>query len=420
MKKSILVHNIGHHDLLLLIKDSENAVESMLPKSFGFDSICTWLNEFEISNLFSSGKIDNDELYFAKNSQLLIPDNILKKIELLKKFKDSKDSLTLVGLKFPIIYPVVHEWINDSADWENELLIMSSAPEERSLSGSATNGVAELSKLFIEYAHPRTTVTLLEPFKYDPFRHDDLTVHLDKLKEYVNNLRTALVEATNEYSNDPEEWQNLFRVFLSVNTGTVPLITGIHASLRNYEPVHIYVSKARQRAKASFLLGASKIDFNTYEHKQSKKVKDASPEIRSITKEMLKWKDDFCRKERDPFWHRKGKKAVLAVLAYRDDNNRTQYTRSCNLEVSLPTGSLCAERNAIGSVLAKMPYIHRNDFLMIAVLSLIDHKGSHLNPIAPCGVCNEWLLKFAEVNPDFKVLSYNDPSCNLVYIKQLM
>jgi hypothetical protein len=26
-----------------------------------------------------------------------------------------------------------------------------------------------------------------------------------------------------------------------------------------------------------------------------------------------------------------------------------------------------------------------------------------LNPIAPCGACNEWLRKIAEVNPDFKV-----------------
>ncbi len=26
-----------------------------------------------------------------------------------------------------------------------------------------------------------------------------------------------------------------------------------------------------------------------------------------------------------------------------------------------------------------------------------------LNPIAPCGACNEWLRKIAEVNPEFKV-----------------
>jgi hypothetical protein len=29
-----------------------------------------------------------------------------------------------------------------------------------------------------------------------------------------------------------------------------------------------------------------------------------------------------------------------------------------------------------------------------------------LNPIAPCGACNEWLKKIAETNPDFKVRCY--------------
>jgi cytidine deaminase len=41
-----------------------------------------------------------------------------------------------------------------------------------------------------------------------------------------------------------------------------------------------------------------------------------------------------------------------------------------NLEVSMPTGSLCSERNAIGNALAANPGLTRKDMFGIAVLSL--------------------------------------------------
>jgi len=420
LKKSILVHNIGHHDLLLLIKNSNNDISSMLPSSYGFHSISTWLNKIDIGNLISSGVIRNDELYFPEESPLPIQGKILKKIELLNDFQHSNTPLSLVGLKFPIISSVVNEWLSNSPDCENELLVMSSSPAEKELKATATDGIAEILMHFVNEKHPTITVTLSPPFKNNPFLHNDLTAHLDVMKSFINKARNSLVKITNKQLDDPEAWQNLFQVFLSINTGTVPLITGIHSALRNYKPIHIYVTKARQRAKVGISLEANKLDFNTYEHTQAKNLEDMSSEIQSITKEMIIWKNDFTKKKRDDFWHRKGHKAVLAILSFKDKNGKIQYTRSCNLEVSLPTGSLCAERNAIGSALAQHPDIRRNDFLMIAVLSLIDQEGNHINPLAPCGVCNEWLLKFAEVNPDFKVLSYSNPNCDSVYVKQLM
>jgi cytidine deaminase len=39
-----------------------------------------------------------------------------------------------------------------------------------------------------------------------------------------------------------------------------------------------------------------------------------------------------------------------------------------------------------------------------------------LNPLKPCGACNEWLKKIAESNPDFKVLTFTDAQCNGVYV----
>merc|ERR1712196_696724 len=42
-------------------------------------------------------------------------------------------------------------------------------------------------------------------------------------------------------------------------------------------------------------------------------------------------------------------------------------------------------------------------------------EGNDLNPLKPCGACNEWLKKIAEVNPNFKVLTFTDPDITGVF-----
>lgn len=41
------------------------------------------------------------------------------------------------------------------------------------------------------------------------------------------------------------------------------------------------------------------------------------------------------------------------------------------------------------------------------------------NPLKPCGACMEWLKKIAEVNPDFKVITFTDYHCGGVYIEDV-
>lgn len=41
------------------------------------------------------------------------------------------------------------------------------------------------------------------------------------------------------------------------------------------------------------------------------------------------------------------------------------------------------------------------------------------NPLKPCGACMEWLKKIAEVNPDFKVITFTDSTCSGVYIEDV-
>lgn len=42
-----------------------------------------------------------------------------------------------------------------------------------------------------------------------------------------------------------------------------------------------------------------------------------------------------------------------------------------------------------------------------------------VNPLKPCGACMEWLKKIAEVNPDFKVITFTDTRCEGVFIEDV-
>ena len=64
------------------------------------------------------------------------------------------------------------------------------------------------------------------------------------------------------------------------------------------------------------------------------------------------------------FWLRKTRKPVLAVLCVRKKGKTGrghEFYRGVNLEVSMPTGSLCSERNVIGTALACDPTLRRAD-----------------------------------------------------------
>ena len=49
----------------------------------------------------------------------------------------------------------------------------------------------------------------------------------------------------------------------------------------------------------------------------------------------------------------KALKPVIAVLAVQTSNGKVKLYRGTNMEVSMPTGSLCAERNVIGTALGE-------------------------------------------------------------------
>jgi hypothetical protein len=71
--------------------------------------------------------------------------------------------------------------------------------------------------------------------------------------------------------------------------------------------------------------------------------------------------------ELETFWLRKTRKPVLSVLLVRKRGDpRVKLYRGVNMEVSMPTGSLCAERNVIGTALAADFTLQRDGLRMIA------------------------------------------------------
>ena len=43
-----------------------------------------------------------------------------------------------------------------------------------------------------------------------------------------------------------------------------------------------------------------------------------------------------------------------------------------------------------------------------------------INPLEPCGTCREWLLKIAEANPNFRVVTFASVACKEIYVKRVL
>ena len=108
------------------------------------------------------------------------------------------------------------------------------------------------------------------------------------------------------------------------------------------------------------------------------KVDQTDSTVKLVVAEIIRFKEEFELIRGDPsietdlssFWLRKTKKPVLAVLLVQKPGQRPKLYRGTNMEVSMPTGSLCAERNVIGSALADDLTLRRQDLKVIAVYSV--------------------------------------------------
>ena len=269
-----------------------------------------------------------------------------------------------------------------------------------------------------------------------------LTADRENIRFVHQVLRPAIdKERANLGSHDHigEKWCKYFQLAISLCGGTHARLSAIKQGLRSFEPdmlhmIHLDTLWSQYPDLNEIKLNddVEYIPFNDMERYPAMKVNELNDNsLIQIVNEMKKWRNEYLsnginnkNSEIYNFWLRKSHQPVLAVLMIEkhDSNKRFKFFRGCNMEVSMPTGSLCAERNAVGTALSCDPSIKRNEFKMIAVLALPQverpHHDSHsengncgagesgrygmhnnsnfepnlsddVNPRGPCGCCQE-------------------------------
>ncbi|KAF4324344.1 hypothetical protein BBO99_00001890 [Phytophthora kernoviae] len=435
------------------------------------------------------------------------------------------DRVGITAVYFPLVALLLPKWTKVLEEFQSEgsrqlvyLISGAGIPRnvEHSRSGNSTESTAQLIVLFVHQYYPMTAIQVHSGSNI--FRFDDNVQFMTReLRPLLEAHRETLVDRCGE------AWKSHFHVTIAYADGPPARLSALNASLRMYKPsyLHIWQLKTFWHERK---LSIADVDFHSFENIEASPCVSPSKSdtmTQKVVHEMRLFRDQFLAAEHEgevaSFWLRKSRKPVLAVLLIEKpatvagEQPTIIVQRGMNCEVSMPTGSLCAERNAIGSALASDPTLTRRSLKMIAVLGLnlaefatstsnevlpirihlgsagsiqsasaatktepqvpsipiprvnggggtgrgkrasSENKNANLlsprkpkrprtfsfdeaaveqmvragsapdrNPLAPCGACKEWLVKIAEANPSFRVVTFENSRCRNVYIKQLM
>ncbi len=175
------------------------------------------------------------------------------------------------------------------------------------------------------------------------------------------------------------DWRQSVSVTYSFADGSAARSHAIQAALRPYRPTYFHFWQLKTFWHESKITDED-IEVHSFEEMETvpaMAVNQAPDTVMMAVNEMKAYRKDFLetlkvggRSDLKAFWLRKTGKPVLAVLLVQKPGGKYVLYRGTNMEVSMPTGSLCAERNVIGTALANDPGLKREDLLLVAVLSL--------------------------------------------------
>lgn len=430
LETTVLVHNIGHHDAYALV-GSEGSdpvlhrVEGIGSKSYGEAML---------------GALDSGAHELSADPgpvSMVSPPAALgwnaRKVRDRLSDRRGKSEMTAAphvhGLCFPLVDAAVQKLLQQESLRSLHVVLVSSGPRGRTQgAGKSTEAIARLMVHHLAARFPNVEVHHVHRDREQPFAADGTADDMRAVDARIRAIRRGVVD------EHGEDWQDHFSVFLSANTGTVSIISAMLEGVRPHRPSLVHIRDAYrwpERDGVPALPEARLLDHDHYAQRPARPAKQVDEEAAQFAiRQMRAWMKEYTQQRpvragamtpdgqppdpEDAFWFRKGQKEVLAVLVVRDRGTGTLHAhRAVNLEVSLPTGTLCAERNAIGSAFAARPKMRRGDIEAVAVLSL-DEK---LKPrLGPCGACTEWLRKVAEINPDFRVVTFNDLACTQVFV----
>jgi cytidine deaminase len=413
----------------------------------------------------------------------------------------------VLGIYFPLIALLVTKWIHISAGLSScndfvgsprskkviYLVTGSGTPWnlKHELTGNSTKVTAQLIQKYLEWYFPDIETHVVDGggriFRYDA----NVEFVNKRLKPRIEEHRRRLAAA------HADRWGDYFHLTVSLSDGAPARVAAINAAFREFKPDCLHTWRVKtfwHEWPCRTGISNADLEFHRFEKLEAAPSYPRSRlgrATQAITNEMVVHKASFeqlceatanskgaLRNELGSFWLRKSKQPVLSVLMVQKSSQAAPiFFRGFNCEVSMPTGSLCAERNAIGTALATDPTLCRSDLKMIAVLAMgpIDAHGKivssgekvddeeliHMadndddderetrereskrqkkshgaaaarsiasdckpsetrNPIAPCGACAEWLKKIAEVNPDFKIITFTDSTCDRVYVRSVL
>lgn len=419
-----LVHNIGHHDVYLLACHDDGEFTAR-PRGLGVQTLTEPLSESVEVGEWEPTALDGRPHGVHLAHPIEYPraatgQDRARQAEIRGEPPSDLAQAVVTGAYFPVLAPVLEEWLSTlTPGWSPVLVLLATSPIESALQGTGTAAIARTLARFVRAVRDDVEVVLAPEMTGNPHSFEGLSTYFpSQLRPCIDTLRRRCV------AQHGARWAERFRLRLSLSTGTTPVIQAVQSSLRTLRPETIHVPYARGWSAPGRWLDVHTHPFSRIDQRPAAPVADLEDRWASAAaEEIAQWRDEFiaCRErvdesELNDFWHRKGRKAVLAVLVI-DRGGHPHTIRSINLEVSLPTGTLCAERNAIGTALAQDPTLCRSSIRAIAVLS-IDHGGAP-NPLAPCGACREWLAKISEVNPDFKVVTFEDTSCRTAFVDEV-
>ena len=291
----------------------------------------------------------------------------------------------------------------------------SHAPESNS-----TEAMARLMKKFVELAYPGLIDVRLAHSGNGVFRYDkNVSFVTETLRPAVARDRDAVAAAFGE------EWVRRFKLTVALCDGTPARLHALMSSFRDMRPYLAHAFRLKRfwhageldtgdvdiqrwaRAEAAPPTRLDRLELvlrSTGAGASEADAARAATEARvtiELVKEMKAHRDAFLNAAKEgaheltSFWLRKTRKPVLAVLCVLKAASAAkprrviaardfEFHRGVNLEVSMPTGSLCSERNAIGNALAANPCLVRKDMFGIAVLSLrardVDRSGPGPGP----------------------------------------
>ena len=439
MQNHVLVHNIDEYDFYLLLQPKNIATQDAgqqiqktdihdiisIPNNSNLLSISSYIfDQMEEGIHYTIDTTRSDVIYFPTH----IDTYQIRNTEVfVQKEKKILGDYHIVGLMFPILLPVIQKLIetfssnpNKTVHYFIQLLTKGTKHSEHS-----TYVIGHIVRKLALSLFPTIQFELCHNNHDDVSFHEQFQFFREIVIPYIQQTRQKVVDYYSKI--DKKEWNDNFFVHLSINTGTTNFLVGTLQALHIFQPDFFFAHHATFWPTTLFEI--EYIDYRSYQQASGVYYHALQDVQQFACREMKEWKTfyiqkkpkreyeyDMTRGEKPTFFFRKGQQEVLSIVVVentkpdRDQKPWIAY-RGVNLEVSLPTGSLCAERNAIGSALVDNPLLQREKILCVAVLSLTA-KGPTLGP---CGACQEWLTKVAEVNPNFTILTFADIDCNFVY-----